>query len=37
MVKDISEYKQRIEQNDRENEQLRNKMSKMGAENVGLE
>lgn len=36
MVKEINEYKQRIDQNDRENEQLKNKINKLGLENTNL-
>ena len=36
MVKEINEYKQRIDINDRENEQLKNKINKLASENVGL-
>lgn len=36
MVKEISEYKQRIENNDRENEQLKGRINKLVSENTGL-
>ena len=36
MMKEITEYKQRIESNDRENEQLKTKINKLVGENTGL-
>jgi len=36
MVKEINEYKQRIEQNDRENESIKGKINKLVSENTSL-
>jgi len=36
MMKEITDYKQRIESNDRENEQLKGKINKLVSENTGL-
>ena len=36
MVRQINEYKQRIQQNNLENENLKQKMNKLQSENVGL-
>ena len=36
MVKEINEYKQRIEHNDRENENFKNKINKLISENSNL-
>lgn len=36
MTRQINEYKRKIEENDRENENLKNKINKLNAENTNL-